>query len=487
MLNNLSTLSSFLLLVDSTAAECNNTYNCSGHGACVDGECICEVQYAGDNCTNTNLSYYIAFGLIFFLLCAVSFTQLVLCIKSSFSKMDKPSLSKACRVTTQKLLYALVFFATFSRGLYFALQEHIDEYWANGLQAAYYPILITGFSLIICFWAEAFHLERVEGTPSFLSKSFTSFIIFNVFVYLLLGLQFILVYFSDSRDYLARIFITCYAVLMLFNVILFLAYGVEVFFKVHGAFTTASSSFNITQLHQSRVGLVSQALLQIIAVLFLLLHVTSHIWKENVDIMSWNVYNIVFRTVEIGLVLWFPCVLWNWESPEKLWILNPRSWLKGGFLMKIRPHPSYETTADTVPGAYDCWICYDPERTDAGALIQPCNCKGDVATVHHDCLQKWLMETSINNPENIFCKVCKEEYQIRQGHFTVIKGCRGKHMLLTGSIVFVMIATPIAAYCLCLRFPDTVIQIVSVGVCLLVEYISLKLLGFGFMNAYQRA
>jgi len=40
----------------------------------------------------------------------------------------------------------------------------------------------------------------------------------------------------------------------------------------------------------------------------------------------------------------------------------------------------------------DCWICYDPERTDAGDLIQPCQCKGDVASVHHECLRKWLME-----------------------------------------------------------------------------------------------
>ena len=43
----------------------------------------------------------------------------------------------------------------------------------------------------------------------------------------------------------------------------------------------------------------------------------------------------------------------------------------------------------------DCWICYDPERQDAGSFIQPCSCKGDVATVHHECLKKWLMEVSM--------------------------------------------------------------------------------------------
>lgn len=40
----------------------------------------------------------------------------------------------------------------------------------------------------------------------------------------------------------------------------------------------------------------------------------------------------------------------------------------------------------------ECWICYDTERTDAGPMIQPCDCRGDVGAVHHHCLRKWLME-----------------------------------------------------------------------------------------------
>jgi len=40
----------------------------------------------------------------------------------------------------------------------------------------------------------------------------------------------------------------------------------------------------------------------------------------------------------------------------------------------------------------DCWICYDNERQDAGPLIQPCQCRGDVSAVHHDCLRRWLVE-----------------------------------------------------------------------------------------------
>ncbi len=42
----------------------------------------------------------------------------------------------------------------------------------------------------------------------------------------------------------------------------------------------------------------------------------------------------------------------------------------------------------------DCWICYDPTRTDAGPMIHPCQCRGDVGSVHHDCLRRWLVEVS---------------------------------------------------------------------------------------------
>ena len=39
-------------------------------------------------------------------------------------------------------------------------------------------------------------------------------------------------------------------------------------------------------------------------------------------------------------------------------------------------------------------MCYDADRTDAGAMIFPCACKGDVAAVHEKCLKRWLMEVS---------------------------------------------------------------------------------------------
>ena len=48
----------------------------------------------------------------------------------------------------------------------------------------------------------------------------------------------------------------------------------------------------------------------------------------------------------------------------------------------------------TMSGHQECWICYDSDRSDAGPLIQPCSCKGDMSSVHHDCLKQWLMEST---------------------------------------------------------------------------------------------
>lgn len=43
---------------------------------------------------------------------------------------------------------------------------------------------------------------------------------------------------------------------------------------------------------------------------------------------SRNWHDIVFRSVEVGVALWFPCCLWNSMAPEQLWILNPRKLLR---------------------------------------------------------------------------------------------------------------------------------------------------------------
>lgn len=107
------------------------------------------------------------------------------------------------------------------------------------------------------------------------------------------------------------------------------------------------------------------------------------------------------------------------NSPEALWILNPRKILKKvaiksssgtGFSGVASPTATGRELEALVnpdgsvnPVVAECFICYDGERQDAGQLIYPCSCKGDVSAVHHDCLKQWLMESN-SNPEAIKCK-----------------------------------------------------------------------------------
>lgn len=109
--------------------------NCSGHGECMNGTCFCEVcyyfffinklncflkiQYDGDECHTPNMPYYISFATIFFLLAFVSMVQLIMCVVAEYYRMKSPTVLRASRITTQKLLYFVVFLAASLRGAYF--------------------------------------------------------------------------------------------------------------------------------------------------------------------------------------------------------------------------------------------------------------------------------------------------------------------------------------------------------------------------------
>ena len=59
----------------------------------------------------------------------------------------------------------------------------------------------------------------------------------------------------------------------------------------------------------------------------------------------------------------------------------------------------------------DCWICYDSDKAEP--LIQPCKCTGDVSSVHHECLRRWLVE-SCKSEELLKCKVCDTVYEVER-------------------------------------------------------------------------
>uniref|UniRef100_A0A1B6C8I6 Uncharacterized protein n=2 Tax=Clastoptera arizonana TaxID=38151 RepID=A0A1B6C8I6_9HEMI len=333
-------------------------YNCSGHGECYNGTCICEIQFDGEGCFTTNVSYFIGFASVYFTLALVCSIQLVMCIVAEYQRMKGASLIGACRITTQKLLYFVVLLACILRGTYFTSPTANSEGWSSSLMNAYYPLLLSGSSLVACFWAEVFHLRDVRWEkPQFLSKSFLAFATFNFISYSLLLAEFLAVRYSDPshelKSFFKQFFNGCYAVLLLIVVIFFLIYGFQVFFKVQGGFLIEGGHtkqddkcaemtqllsrkkklayfkhIDTSQLQQSRLGLLSQALMLSIVVIFLCSETLSEFWKKKVAQHSRNWHDLLFRVVEIGVALWFPCVLWNCMSPEQLWILNPKRIIK---------------------------------------------------------------------------------------------------------------------------------------------------------------
>ncbi|XP_043502722.1 uncharacterized protein LOC122524479 isoform X1 [Polistes fuscatus] len=545
----LSTQNPLSLLVKFGMMAWNNSCgieNCSGHGECHNGTCLCEIQFDGPECHVPNLSYYIAFASIFFLLAFICLIQLVMCIVAEWQKMKAPSFLRACRVTTQKVLYFVVFLASVIRGAYFTSPTAFKEGWSRSLSSAYYPLLLSGSSLIVCFWAEVFHLRDVQwDKPQFLSKSFLAFVVFNIITYSLLLAEFVTAQINSQEDqnifqsYYTHIFNGCYAVLLFIVVIFFLIYGVEVYFKVRGGFLNeyqvASIATNIrtpdesklqsedqvtaklfdpqpstsdilrmqqqvntSQLHQSRFGLLSQAFMLFIVVGFLFSETLSEFWKTKVPLYSRNWHDVVFRVIEVGVALWFPCVLWNCMSPEQLWILNPKRILKRLDLDQTKHMKEIELqdkcaaqesalTDGTSINSKDCWICYDNDRHDVGPLIQPCQCRGDVSAVHHDCLRRWLVESSVN-ADSLTCKICGTNYNVEHAsRLDWQNSLTTKHCLQTIAIVTTMCASSAAAWTVIQLVEGPIIRMLAAGAALLIMYVCIRFLSLNTVVAYQRA
>nr|CAD7458819.1 unnamed protein product [Timema tahoe] len=578
--NPLSLLVKFGIMAawNATCAE-----NCSGHGECHNGTCLCEIQFDGEECHTPNLSYYVAFASVFFVLALVCLIQLVMCVVAEYQRMKAPSVLRACHITTQKLLYFLVFLAASIRGAYFTSPALFQEGWSSSLMYAYYPLLLISYCLLqaafqegwsislmsayypllfisycllqaafqeaMCdngntllrvlgydWWGEVvivrysyclsekfnggvtlvghlgsvFHLRDIRWEkPQFLSKSFLGFVVFNIITYSLLLAEFITTQFThksaEEKSFYTHVFNGCYAFLLFIVVVFFLIYGVEVFFKVRGGFLSESpvtsiaagnrtpaseriqtgpatdklcesdqadaysplpeQKIDVSQLHQSRFGLLSQALMLMIVVGFLFSETLSEFWKKN---------------------------------PEQLWILNPKRILKKleldsgsaqGSDSKDDAKVDKSLQGDDTDscGSKDCWICYDSDRQDMGPLIQPCQCRGDVGSVHHDCLRRWLVE-SAPNPDSLRCKVCNSPYQVQRGeHLDWQHGFTTQHWLQTVAIVTCMCVSATGAWVTIQLFEDAVIRCLAAGSALLIQYVCVRFLGLHTVVAYQRA
>lgn len=92
---------------------------CSGRGECFNGTCLCEIRYSGEECSGFNLPYHAGISSVFYFVALVSLIQLMICIAAEYQRLKHPAILKACRLTTQKLLYFVVFVASLVRGAYF--------------------------------------------------------------------------------------------------------------------------------------------------------------------------------------------------------------------------------------------------------------------------------------------------------------------------------------------------------------------------------
>lgn len=520
------------------------TDGCSGHGDCMNGTCLCEIRYAGDHCDGPNLPYHVCIGGIFLLVAFVCAVQLAICIVTEYKRLKAPTFLRACKVTTQKMLYFVTFLASLIRGAYFVSPSALQEVWATSLLSAYYPLLMSGSSLIVCFWAEVFHLRNIRWErPRFLSKSFLAFVTFNLITYSLLAAEVLTTNVADTspknKSFYQHVFAGCYAVLLFIVVIFFLIYGVEVYFKLRGEFLKETKVCTIisprpgpssaadseeaqetlvtkqgiqtdlanggqvdprtvdhSQLHQSRLGLISQALMLIVIAGFLASETLGEFWKTKVPVGSRNWHDLVFRLAEIGVALWFPCVLWNSMAPERLWLLNPRRLLSKqlddarladllAHHHDVKQNVETDSLVGSLGSAGDCWICYDSSRPEP--LIKPCRCTGDVAAVHHDCLSRWLVE-SAQTPDGLKCKVCNTPYIVEETNRIVWeRGFTCVHWVRTALGVACICGAVAAAWVAVQLFPSSVVRLVVAGVALLVCYVAIRFLGVNTVTALQRA
>jgi len=224
-----------------------------------------------------------------------------------------------------------------------------------------------------------------------------------------------------------------------------------------------------------------------------------------VDVTSRNTHDLIFRTVEIGVALWFPCVLWNCIRPEQLWALNPKKILNafgGGQASKTgtlkddgdqqrtgvcssTPDSLDDEDSEPVVG-FECWVCYDSDKQEP--MIRPCSCKGDVGAVHHDCLKRWLVE-SADNPDALKCRVCRAPYTVENGsQFSLLShGFTLRHWLATAAAVAGMRGTIGGCWAVITLYPQAWVKMLAVGGGLLVQYVCLRSLGINTVTAYQRA
>ena len=77
--------------------------------------------------TNINHLFFPGIGGVFLLVAFVCAVQLTICIVTEYRRLKAPTFLRACKVTTQKMLYLVAFLASLIRGAYFVSPVSVSE------------------------------------------------------------------------------------------------------------------------------------------------------------------------------------------------------------------------------------------------------------------------------------------------------------------------------------------------------------------------
>ncbi|XP_065885390.1 uncharacterized protein [Dysidea avara] len=467
------------------ARNCSACLQCCNHrGLCNNGTCACQFEFSGQACENPNLSYLVSFACVFFLLFVIATIQLVLCMLFDSRKSGRPGLRNAFRVTTQKILYGIVIGAAGTRGIYFTVQEYIPSQWGDLLLSLYYPALITGFSLLMCHWAESFQNSELMCVTrhQYLNKYSVAFVLFNMFVYSLWVAEVIstLLMKSSLQERQANIFNVVFAFLMLLTLLGFACIGVKLFLQKR---SNDKMIVNSKQQKHSVVGLVTQTLLQGLVVILLLYDVFSHLYHNEV---TDNVtIRIMIHVLEFGVALWFSCALWNIKKPDALWVLNPE------LVLHMSPVKEKQPNYGTISARAEdrCFICLDKDPDED--LIFPCKCRGELGVVHPSCLQKFYITliSSKNPSEPLRCRICKHKYKIETPGFWLILSVPSvyRRLIIQALILFVILGISVVIiYFSAVCIPPVAAKFFVICITIVIDLVILQIAGYNWWSYYKK-
>lgn len=489
-----------------SAAMMNVSYcpaNCTfPKGKCIDGKCICELQFSGESCDIPNNNYLTAFATIFYLLFVIASVQLILCMIND-SLSGEQRWKKAFRVTIQKCILGTVITAAGTRGIYFTVQKYINERWADVLHNVYYPALLTAFSILICFWAEVFyHNSELVHSQRFIKKHsyFVGCVIFNVLVYLLCLADIIATpLVSDVELARKSNVVGCiFLVLLVVMLVGFLHYGIRLFFRPDWRPLSQVFQINLKQQTFSCLGVVSSALMQSLVISLLLMNLVEQLFSVEIDAHSLYTSDLVVQIIELLLPIWFCCSLWNFKRPSSLWILNPSLLLKAVH-DKVTESETDPLLSGTVQGygtvgaadlittsgsaPPECWICLD--KGEVCDLFKPCRC----SAVHRNCLSRWMAERAAQNPssETFKCQVCKSRYKLSKKKWKCIpRGIKPLHWIAAVGVTLVLVIINSMFGLLNLIGP-TVLKVGLICVIIALDSVIIKVVGFGLVRLYKRS